>query len=343
MAIQLRKGLEKDFKSEKMLPGEMAVTTDTRKIFATFAPGDCKRMATYEDMEEDIREVTGDIVLKLTEGVNSAIAQTEQAVSNTNQAITNADQAASQALTAKQEADQAAQEAKDAAEDAMEAIKGIGETTGDNVVSFASNDCGPEGDPALLSVEKLTSGEKLKDLFNKVSRIVTNVRYLIKLLGNNDISTLGDGTVTGAINAINEALSGKQGTVAGAASTITANNLTASMALVSSSTGKVAVSAVTATELGYLDGVTANIQSQIDDLNNIKITQTSGWIDPGAVRFNIGNYSGSWQSGGVQYSWIQIDCGVLQMQISISNVTHALLIRTKINSQTWSSIPWRTI
>lgn len=41
-------------------------------------------------------------------------------------------------------------------------------------------------------------------------------------------------------------------------------NLTASRALVSDGSGDVSVSAVTATELGYLDGVTSNIQTQIN-------------------------------------------------------------------------------
>lgn len=52
--------------------------------------------------------------------------------------------------------------------------------------------------------------------------------------------------------------------VTGAASTIVANNVTASRALVSNADGKVAVSPVTATELGYLDGVTSNVQTQIN-------------------------------------------------------------------------------
>lgn len=60
------------------------------------------------------------------------------------------------------------------------------------------------------------------------------------------------------------ALNGKQATVTGGASTITSSNLTASRALVSNGSGKVAVSAVTSTELGYLDGVTSNIQTQIN-------------------------------------------------------------------------------
>lgn len=50
----------------------------------------------------------------------------------------------------------------------------------------------------------------------------------------------------------------------GAVSTIKDSNLTASRALVSDTNGKVAVSAVTSTELGYLDGVTSNIQTQLN-------------------------------------------------------------------------------
>lgn len=60
------------------------------------------------------------------------------------------------------------------------------------------------------------------------------------------------------------ALNGKQATITGGASTITSSNLTANRALVSDASGKVAVSAVTSTELGYLDGVTSNIQTQLD-------------------------------------------------------------------------------
>ena len=41
-------------------------------------------------------------------------------------------------------------------------------------------------------------------------------------------------------------------------------DLTVSRALVSDSNGDVSVSAVTSTEIGYLDGVTSSIQTQID-------------------------------------------------------------------------------
>lgn len=53
-------------------------------------------------------------------------------------------------------------------------------------------------------------------------------------------------------------------TVTGGASTIVSDNLTANRALISNTNGKVAVSDVTSTELGYLDGVTSAIQTQIN-------------------------------------------------------------------------------
>lgn len=58
----------------------------------------------------------------------------------------------------------------------------------------------------------------------------------------------------------------KQNTITGGATTITSSNLTASRVLVSNSSGKVAVSSITSAELGYLDGVTSGIQTQIDSI-----------------------------------------------------------------------------
>ena len=52
--------------------------------------------------------------------------------------------------------------------------------------------------------------------------------------------------------------------IAGAVSTITTSDLTASRAVVSDGSGKIAVSAVTSTEIGHLDGVTSGIQTQLD-------------------------------------------------------------------------------
>lgn len=67
------------------------------------------------------------------------------------------------------------------------------------------------------------------------------------------------------LDALETKVDGKQDAITGGASTITTSNLTANRALVSNGSGKVAVSAVTSTELGYLDGVTSNVQTQLNN------------------------------------------------------------------------------
>ena len=78
-------------------------------------------------------------------------------------------------------------------------------------------------------------------------------------------------------------LSGYQTTITGGATTITSSDLTASRALISNGSGKVDVSDVTSTELGYLDGVTSSIQTQlngkeatISDLSTIRSGASKG-------------------------------------------------------------------
>lgn len=71
-------------------------------------------------------------------------------------------------------------------------------------------------------------------------------------------------TLKGNVTTLTTALQSKQDKIVGGASTITDDNLVANRALVSNGSGKVAVSAVTDTELGYLDGVTSNIQTQLN-------------------------------------------------------------------------------
>jgi hypothetical protein len=90
-------------------------------------------------------------------------------------------------------------------------------------------------------------------------RYVTDAQATV--IGNTSGTNTGD-------NATNSQYSGlaasKQDVITGGASTITSSNLTASRALVSDGSGKVEVSDVTATELGYLDGVTSAVQTQVD-------------------------------------------------------------------------------
>ena len=91
------------------------------------------------------------------------------------------------------------------------------------------------------------------------------------------------GTLKTNVGNIQTALTSKQDVVVGAASTITDNNLVTDRALISDSSGKVAVSNVTSTELGYLDGVTSNVQTQLDKkLENIPVatSTTLGGVKP---------------------------------------------------------------
>src|SRR5690554_5855136 len=68
-----------------------------------------------------------------------------------------------------------------------------------------------------------------------------------------------------------------QPVITGGASTITSSNLTASRALISNSSGKVAVSAVTSTELGYLDEVTSAIQTQLNGKASLNGSSTQNF------------------------------------------------------------------
>lgn len=53
------------------------------------------------------------------------------------------------------------------------------------------------------NLEELTTGEKLSSIFGKLKLAVKNLKSLISLIGTTDISTIGDGTITGGLNDVN--------------------------------------------------------------------------------------------------------------------------------------------
>jgi len=76
-------------------------------------------------------------------------------------------------------------------------------------------------------------------------------------------------------------------------------NLTASRALVSDSNGDVSVSAVTDTEVGYLDGVTSNVQTQINaKLNQSLPTNTTLSSTDSKERFYFVNNADTYYGSG---------------------------------------------
>jgi len=95
------------------------------------------------------------------------------------------------------------------------------------------------------------------------------------------------GYVSGVTSAIQTQIDTKQATITGGATTITSSDLTASRALASSASGKVAVTSVTSTELGYVSGVTSAIQTQI----GTKLTASNNLSDVSSAstaRTNLG-------------------------------------------------------
>jgi len=91
--------------------------------------------------------------------------------------------------------------------------------------------------------------------------------------------------VDGVTSNVQTQLDSKQATITGAATTIASSDLTASRALTSNGSGKVEVSAVTSTELGYLDGVSSNIQNQLNAISS-SADINGGAIDGAAIGAN---------------------------------------------------------
>ena len=107
-----------------------------------------------------------------------------------------------------------------------------------------------------------------------------------------DVTDTELGYLDGVTSSVQTQIDSKQATITGGASTIASSNLTASRALQSNGSGKVEVSDVTTTELGYLDGVTSAIQTQIDGKQNsdAQLTDIAG-LTPTDSNFIVGDGS----------------------------------------------------
>ena len=110
-----------------------------------------------------------------------------------------------------------------------------------------------------------TSSGSLSDAFKVMFNGDAYISSSLYLGGTAVTSTAAEiNYVDGVTSNVQTQLDSKQATITGAATTIASSDLTASRALTSNASGKVEVSAVTSTELGYLDGVTSPVQTQLD-------------------------------------------------------------------------------
>ena len=123
MAIQNRRGAYGDFDPSKLLPGEWAVVlsgdtnaSDGLACYMCFKAGVVKRMATYEDMIDNIAATSGELIAEeVDRQCKEAIQECKAATNSANIAITNANSAAANAVSVATSANAAADRANEAA------------------------------------------------------------------------------------------------------------------------------------------------------------------------------------------------------------------------------------
>ncbi len=140
MAIQNRRGDYNDFDPQQLVPGEWAVvlsgdphSTRGKAVYMAFDVGDVERMATYEDMQENIVSATTDVQAQFAAELTQTINDANSAVDDMQTSIDNEIQSASDTVatlttntnTAINSARQATTQANDAAETAFDAAESV--------------------------------------------------------------------------------------------------------------------------------------------------------------------------------------------------------------------------
>lgn len=153
MAIQNRKGPYNKFDPQKLLPGEWAVVTsgdpdasDGLSVYMCFKSGIVKRMATYEDMVDNIDQAAGEAIAKQIEAAVSG------AVNECKNATREAQSQADNAKHATMEANEVITKTKETMEEASAAAKRANE--------------------AADKIDGLLDGSAYTELENKVNAIL---------------------------------------------------------------------------------------------------------------------------------------------------------------------------
>ena len=94
-----------------------------------------------------------------------------------------------------------------------------------------------------------------------------------------DLNSKANQATTYTKTEVDNKVNTKQNTITGAATSIVSDNLTADRVLVSNTDGKVAVSSISTTKVGYLTDVTSNIQAQINSKANQSTTYNKTEVD----------------------------------------------------------------
>ena len=158
---------------------------------------------------------------------------------------------------------------------------------------------GPDGGSSLERMRILNNGQVNIGGITDVESVINSKAATTYV--DNQITNLIGGA-PGALDTLNELaaalgddasyattvtnnLASKQATITGAASTITSSNLTASSVCITDSNGKIGAHySITTTELGYLDGVTSGIQTQLGTKAPLASPSFTGTVSAGNVR-----------------------------------------------------------
>ena len=232
----MRHGPYNKFDSQKLRTGELAVVTegdphatDGKAIYQCFSPGDVKRMATYEDMVDQIDEAGGEAIDNhIEEKVGAALKACEDVTRAAENAKTNADKAVSSANTAANTANKAAETASKAAETASKAAEDCknlidekhvaeiekavqslmadtvnGTVTGTTVTDLPENTAPADTDYFLGATEnavKKTTVAQTKELFGVNSGLKLLEVTTVKFKAPSTASGASTGTITTAFN-----------------------------------------------------------------------------------------------------------------------------------------------
>ena len=213
MAIRVRRGNEADFDVNKMLPGEWAVSLDTRYVRMCFAPGVCLRMATYEGFESDMERV--EAILAEVESIEEAIKVIQRDINaNVDIAIEQKELASGYAEQSKEYARQAKESAERAAE-----VSDISYGSSDRAGIVAPQDIYVDPSNGHMELIATASASPLKNSYDGGLRFtemigaseqntttgknLLNVNraesasYNVKMTNNNDGTVTLSGTATG--------------------------------------------------------------------------------------------------------------------------------------------------
>jgi hypothetical protein len=126
------------------------------------------------------------------------------------------------------------------------------------------------------------TGDSIPESVITNAKVATGAAIDAAKIGGGLVSNTEFAFLDGVTSAIQTQIDSKQATITGAATTIVSSDLTTSRAAISNSSGKIDVSTVTDTELGYVSGVTSAIQTQLgtkltasNNLSDVSSTSTA--------------------------------------------------------------------